>query len=153
MRGLLTIGLIVGLLLSTTAMGAGGVLSTGATDAHGTVPLLPLGTELSDEELSQVTGEFLPVWAAVGVVLVARIAAKAIITAIQGATVGAQAGAIHEIGRQIVGGHRPDPLAVACAAAGGALAGAVTGLARNPGAAPAVGGAFLGGAAAGSCSR
>jgi len=128
MRGLLTVGLVAGLLISTTGFGAGGAPVAGAPGTSGAALILLVGTELSDQELSQVTGEFLPVWAAVGVVLVARISAKAIIAGAQGATVGAHAGAASELARQLLEQQRPfDPVALACAFAGGAVGGAVTG--------------------------
>ena len=126
MRGVLTAGLILGLLTSTTAIGAGSALSPRTIDASTTALPLPVGAELSDEELGQVTGDFLPVWAAVVVSLAARAVAAAVSNAARGALIGAPGGALPEAGRQLHQGEF-DARALGSAALGGALAGAIGG--------------------------
>jgi hypothetical protein len=126
MRGLIVPGQIAGLLLSTTAMATGGALAPRTSDASAKGLTLPAGDELTDQELAHVTGEFLPVWAAVAVSLAARAVAAAIANAARGALIGAPSGVLPEAGRQLHQGEF-DARALGCAALGGAIAGAIGG--------------------------
>ena len=149
MRGLIVLGLIAGLLLSTTAIGAGGVIHGGPADPPGAALTLPAGVELSDAELDQVRGELLPIWVGFAVSLAARAVVRAVYSALQSGSVGAQVGAAAEITRQALEGRRPDAIAVMCAAAGGAVTG-VWAAGRST-AVPAVAGAIAGTVAAHAC--
>jgi len=150
---LLTIGLIVGLLLSTTAIAGGGTLSTAPLHTQAAILILPIGVELADAELGQVRGEFLPIWAAVVISLAARAAAAAAVNAGRGALVGAPSGVLPEVGRQLDLGQF-DARALGCAALGGAIAGAIGGP-LAPGATTVSGGMGLvvGGLAGSRCGR
>lgn len=153
MRGLLTIGLIVGLLILTTAVAGGGPDTPGPLQSQAAVLTLPTGVELTDTELEQITGELLPIWIGFAVSLAARAAAAAAVNAGRGTLVGAPSGVLPEVGRQLDLGQF-DARALGCAALGGAIAGAIGGP-LAPGATTVSGGMGLvvGGLAGSRCGR